>query len=622
MHFVPFRSRSELHKTPFGAVAAGQATALRVILPRHIRCTGVRLCWGAYDGGWEMEAPLVWDGMEGTHEEWWRCAVTITEPGLYRYRFLFDTEAGRGVIGDEGGGVGCIGQSNYWQLTVFAPAAKLPDWVAGGIMYQIFPDRFRAAEDTALSVTPGDRLLRGDWGGEPQWQPNARGNITQYDFFGGNLRGIAEKLPYLAELGVTCLYLNPIFLAQSNHRYDTADYRTIDPLLGTEKDFRALCENAKQLGIHILLDGVFSHTGADSIYFNKQHRYPGAGAYESRDSQYYPWYHFRAWPQDYASWWGIDILPELQESHPAVLEFFAGKDGIARHWLRAGASGWRLDVADELPDVFLDCFFAAVQSEDAEGYVLGEVWEDASRKWSHGGRRRFLLGGQMHSVMNYPLAEAVLRFAREGDAGGLADTVMGQLEHYPPHALRGLMNHIGTHDTARALNRLGAGEPEPGADRSAYAHRPLRAEQRERGLRRLRLCAALQFTLPGNPCIYYGDEAGLEGWMDPFNRGCYPWGREDAALLDWYRALGALRRGCDDFAGLDFSLLSAMLGCIAYRRGRYIVIANANAHAIAYDLPERYRSARLALGGLGQNEARIQLAGESAALLTLGDEEE
>ena len=607
MHFVPYRSRGALHKTPSGAVPAGEDVAFRVILPRHIGCRGVTLRWGDFDGSWETSAKFDWDGMEGEGEEWWRLRLCVREPGLYRYRFTFRTDAGEGLIGNIGRGIGCIGQSDWWQLTVYDPVARLPGWVSGGVLYQIFPDRFCSSQESA------------NWGAEPDWNPDAKGRITQYDFFGGDLKGIAQKLPYLAELGVSCVYLNPIFLAQSNHRYDTADYTRVDPLLGTEDDFRALCAGAREHDIRIILDGVFSHTGSDSVYFNKEHRYPGPGACESKDSPYYEWYRFRRWPEDYASWWGIDILPELNEDHPGVLDFFAGENGVVRRWLRAGASGWRLDVADELPDVFLDRLFAAVTEEDREAYVLGEVWEDASRKWSHGGRRRFLLGRQMHSVMNYPLAEAILRFSREGNADGLAEVILGQLEHYPPYALRGLMNHIGTHDTARAVNRLAAGEPAPGANRAAYAGKRLTPDQLAQGLRRLKLCAALQYTLPGNPCVYYGDEAGMQGWMDPFNRGCYPWGNENAALLDWYRALGRLRRSHAAFADISFELISAALGCVAYLRpsegGDVITIANANPHGICYELPGHLEGAGLLLGGEGKEGRKVWLAGESAAML-------
>jgi len=528
--------------------------------------------------------------MEGDHEEWWQCRLPLHEPGLYRYRFTYESDCGDGCIGDGGQGVGCIGQGGWFRLTVYDPATRLPEWVPGGVLYQIFPDRFRDSGKAKEGV-PGDRILRRDWDGAPQWNPDKRGRITRYDFFGGDLAGIQEKLGYLKGLGVTCVYLNPIFLARSNHRYDTADYYKIDPLLGDDADFAALCETAHALGTRIILDGVFSHTGADSDYFRQ--------ARASKASPYYEWYTFNEWPEDYACWWGIDILPELREDHPGVLAFFTGEGGVARHWLRRGADGWRIDVADELPDVFLDRLFEASMDENPRAYLLGEVWEDASRKWSHGGRRRFLLGGQMHSVMNYPLADAILRFAREAAAEQLAEVILSQLEHYPPCAVAGLMNHIGTHDTPRALTRL------------------LASSQLDVALRRLKLCAALQYTLPGNPCVYYGDEAGLRGAKDPFNRACYPWGREDEGLLAWYRALGALRtERREAFAGVDFRLLSAALGCIAYVRVNVVAIANANPHAIAYELPPDLRGARVLLGG-EMMDGKVTVPAEAAVILEL-----
>ena len=589
MHHVPYRSRSTIHKTPFGAVPARDEITFRVVLPRDMGCRGVRLCWGDYDGAWETSANFGWERMERDWEEWWACRLKIEEPGLYRYRFTYDSDGGGGVIGDEGGGVGCAGEGAYWQLTVYDKAFALPDWVPGGILYQIFPDRFYRDDNYELRITHyelSNRVLRLDWGGQPRWEPDERGRITQHDFFGGSLAGVREKIPYLQSLGVTCVYLNPIFLAQSNHRYDTADYLQIDPLLGDADDFRALCAGCHEAGIKIILDGVFSHTGADSVYFNQFGRFPGPGAYESRDSKYFAWFTFRHWPGDYASWWGIDILPELREDNEDVLDFFTGENGVVRHWLRQGADGWRLDVADELPDGFLDKVYRAALEEKNDAYILGEVWEDASRKFSHGGRRRFLLGAQMHSVMNYPLANAIISFAKEGCAERLAEVIMNQQEHYPPVAIHGLMNHIGTHDTTRVLTRLGFAEEE-----EAPARAPMRLSQSQYNLAsaKLKLCAALQYTLPGNPCVYYGDEAGVQGGMDPYNRACYPWGNEDAGLLAYYWKLGQLRKRHMAFSG-EFKLISAAMGCIAFVREKeddqVIVIANANPHGITYRLPD------------------------------------
>ncbi len=294
------------------------------------------------------------------------------------------------------------------------------------------------------------------------------------------------------------------------------------------------------MNIQVLIDGVFSHTGSDSVYFNREGRYESAGAYNSPESPYYPWYNFQNWPDQYESWWGFDTLPNVNETDESYNAFINGEDGIVRRWLRAGASGWRLDVADELPDLFIDKLSAAAKAEDSEALVLGEVWEDASNKAAYGVRRRYLLGGQLDSVMNYPFRDAIFAFLLGGDPKAFAEAVENIVENYPPQCLRLLMNHIGTHDTERALTVLG-GEPAGSRGREWQSGQTLNQRQRETGVARLKLAAMLQYLLPGVPCLYYGDEAGLEGYRDPFNRACYPWGREDKELLDWYRALGAMR---------------------------------------------------------------------------------
>ena len=406
-------------------------------------------------------------------------------------------------------------------------------------MYQIFPDRFYKSQQPKENI-PSGRTFHSDWSQQPVWAPNEQGVITNTDFFGGDLRGIQEKLPYLKELGVTCLYLNPIFESHSNHRYDTADYSKIDPLLGNEEDFRSLCAEAKKRGIRVLVDGVFSHTGSDSVYFNREGRYPTQGAYNSQQSPYYPWYTFRQWPQNYECWWNFETLPNVKETEPSFNEYINGENGIIRKWLRAGASGWRLDVADELPDQFLDNLAAAAKAESPDAVVLGEVWEDASNKTAYGVRRRYLLGGQLDTVMIYPFRDAIFAFLLGGDPRNFAESVESIVENYPPQCLRLLMNHIGTHDTERALTVLG-GEPAGNRGREWQAAQSLTPEQRDTALKRLRLASLIQYLLPGVPCLYYGDEAGMEGYRDPFCRGAYPWGREGKNLLQWYKGLGMLR---------------------------------------------------------------------------------
>lgn len=536
-----FDSRDLRYRAPFGAVAEYTAVTLRVCMPRHWCCRAATLLVDR-DGLPPYEQSMTWSGMEGEDSEWWTTTYTPTESGLHWYGFRVDVGMGSGFLTRQPDGTAVYSpdrDGTRWQLTCYQKGFETPDWLAGGILYQIFPDRFAASGQPKEGV-PADRIRHDSWDEPLVWQPDAQGRVWNNDFYGGDLKGIEQKLDYLQGLGVTCIYLNPIFESHSNHRYDTADYTRIDPLLGDEQDFRSLCAAAAQRGIRVMLDGVFSHTGSDSVYFNRERRYPGDGAYNSPHSPYSDWYHFRNWPNDYGSWWGFQTLPEVEELSPGFMNYINGEEGIVSRWLRAGASGWRLDVADELPDGFLDALRARVKATDPEAMVLGEVWEDASNKESYGHCRRYLLGRQLDSVMNYPFRDAILGFLLGGNGQDFSNQVYSVVENYPPQTLRLLMNHIGTHDTERALTLLG-GEPSYGRGRSWQAAQRMTADQRRLALRRMRLASLLQFALPGVPCIYYGDEAGVEGYKDPFNRHPYPWGREDADLLSWYRALGTAR---------------------------------------------------------------------------------
>ncbi|MCL2487386.1 MAG: glycoside hydrolase family 13 protein [Oscillospiraceae bacterium] len=564
-----FSSRDLFHRSPFGAVAADVPVHFKLRLPRSFGCSAAELavgCAGGEDSGGAFSG-MFWCG-EQDGEEFWECHYTPAVPDSYRYCFRLTTAAGVRWLSKTGDGSADMVEREdavrRWVLTVYDPAFTTPDWLAGGIIYQIFPDRFAASGKPKTGV-PIDRRLREDWGGQPQWQPDARGRIRNDDYFGGDLAGIAQRLDRLAELGITALYLNPIFEAHSNHRYDTADYEKIDPLLGDETDFRNLCEKAAALGIRVILDGVFSHTGADSKYFNRERRYQDPGAYHSPSSPYATWYHFNRWPGSYTGWWGFDTLPEVDEMAEGYQRYMLGEDGIVRQWLRAGASGWRLDVADELPDGFLDPLRTAVKAEKPGAVIIGEVWEDAATKTSYGHPRRYLLGGQLDSVMNYPFRDAVLDFLTDGGSAGFFDGIFEILEHYPTQVIRLLMNLLGTHDTERALTVLG-GEYAAGRGRKWQSEQKMTPEQRQRGLRRMKLAAALQYCLPGVPSVYYGDEAGAEGYRDPFNRGCYPWGKEDAGLLDWYRKLGQLRHSCPALREGKFSRVNAPEGVVAFLR--------------------------------------------------------
>lgn len=597
--YIPYNSRLEYHKSIFGAVKTDQTVTFRIILPRDFCCHAAKLVIKKAEADEYGYINMQWDCMEGVGEEWWKVDFTAEKAALYKYHFEYDTSWGTSRIYHAGNGLAAIkGDGEDWQLTVYDKDFHTPEWLRGGIIYQIFPDRF-ASSGTKKQNVPSDRVLRTDRDGDPYWIPTAEGKVLNNDYFGGDLNGIEQKLGYLKSLGVTCIYLNPIFEAQSNHRYDTADYEKIDSMLGTEKDFKSLCESAKKLGIRIMLDGVFSHTGDDSRYFNRYSRYDSLGAYQSKESPYYGWYKFNKWPDDYESWWGIEILPEVNEDNSDFIEYITGKNGIARKWLKLGASGWRLDVADELPDEFLDEFRKAVKEEKADGLVLGEVWEDASNKSSYGKLRRYLLGKQLDSVMNYPFAGAVIDFIRDANAELFASRVMSIVENYPKEVLDVLMNHLSTHDTMRAITAL-AGENCAYRDRKWQSTHSLDEREYHYGMKLLMAASAMQFALPGVPTIYYGDEAGMQGYKDPFNRRCYPWGKENGELVEWYKKLGKIRNENSVFKDGRFEILSAVAGCVAFSRKNddeaILVISNSNPHPITYYVKSEWCDAHDLLG--------------------------
>ena len=443
-----------------------------------------------------------------------------------------------------------------FQLTVYDAAAPTPDWFGRGVTYQIFPDRFCRLEPPEPKGMIGNRWVHENWNEPMAYQPED-GVITNRDFFGGSLKGILSRLDYLESLSVSTVYLNPIFEAASNHRYDTCDYCKIDPMLGTEQDFRLLCSEAAKRGIRVILDGVFNHTGNGSRYFNACGWYDSLGAAQSKDSPWYEWYDFTHWPDQYSSWWGIDTLPQVRESAPSYMDFIIqSADSVVRRWLRAGASGWRLDVADELPDAFIEALRNAAVEEKSDAIVIGEVWEDGSNKIAYGQRRRYLLGHETHGLMNYPFRVSAIAWLQGGDAAAFMETMETIREHYPPAAFYSSLNSLGTHDNPRILTLLGQSEDLSRHDRDWRAHYRLSHAERQRAVRRLKLASTLLYAFPGSPTVFYGDEAGLEGCEDPFNRGTFPWGHEDAVLLHHYRTLGRLRS----------TRLSLQKGAIEYLR--------------------------------------------------------
>ena len=533
---------------------------------------------------------MYWCGLNGDNEEWWDITLTIDSEGLYFYHFTYETPFGVGKIFLRNAGMGEFAPyGNEWQQTVYKKDYSTPDWVKGGIMYQIFPDRFNIGENPPQKY-PNDRIVHKSTLEQPLWKPNKKGKYLNNDYYGGTLKGIEEKLPYLKSLGVNILYLNPIFEAHSNHRYNTADYMKIDPMLGTEEDFKSLCKTADKLSIKVIFDGVFSHTGSDSIYFNREGRYDCEGFWNNPEGKYKDWFTFEE-NGKYKSWWGIDTLPETNEESSSFIEYITGENGVIQKWLSLGAYGVRLDVADELPDKFIDALTKTVKALNKDYLIIGEVWEDATNKISHGARRRYLLGDQLDSVMNYPFASAIITFMRYGVAESFMESVASICENYPPQALNCLMNHIGTHDTARIITKVinDSIEHKP---RNIQAEYKLTDTEYAKAKLLLKSATVLQYTLPGFPSIYYGDEAGVQGGSDPFNRSFFPWGKEDEELVEWYKHLGTIRKELDCLKEGTFTPYSAMLSCVAYIRrsknDKIFVIANRNYHAIDYNLPDEF----------------------------------
>jgi glycosidase len=480
-------------------------------------------------------------------------------------------------------------------LLVYKKGFETPSWFHGSVMYQIFVDRFYRGYGEVGARD--DVIMNEDWeNGIPQYVEHQGEPVKNNMFFGGNLWGVAEKLDYLKSLGVGVIYLNPIFKAYSNHKYDTGNYLEIDSMFGGKAAFDNLIKKADECGIKIILDGVFNHTGDNSIYFDKYGEYGGVGAYSNENSEYRNWYSFMGSRDRYDSWWGIKILPRLNHANEDCRRYFTGDNGVGAEYIKQGIAGWRLDVADELSDSFLDEFCATVKKQSGgEAIIIGEVWENATEKVAYGKRRKYLRGSQLDSVMNYPLRKGIMRFVLDGDAEFLSDILQSIYSTYPKTVCDSLMNILGTHDTERALTVFGKCDDETCDEAgSVLASRRLSGDDREKAVRKMKLATVIQFTVYGVPSVYYGDEAGLEGYRDPFCRMPYPWGREDGELVELYRMLGKMREeNRNIFAEGEFSVTYVDDAIIAYNRKyqneEICIVANAAGYAQNLILPGKWR---------------------------------
>ena len=617
-------------KSSLGAFACGEQIEIRMTLSRRFGALAVVLRI-ARDGGAERDITLERKKIDDV-TDLFSCTLDTRELcggsgcGLFYYEFLvlrgFDTlftttynnldfefsqSAGR-----------------RFRLLIHKEDYKTPERFGRGVMYQIFTDRFYRGECYAAKNIPlrEDARFNDDWdGGIPEYPAYPGAPLKNNTFFGGNLWGVAEKLDYLSSLGVTYIYLCPIFKAYSNHKYDTGNYTQIDEMFGGEEAFDNLIEKAREKGIGIILDGVFNHTGDDSLYFNKQKKYGDGGAYNDPTSQYVDWYKFRSYPNDYESWWGIDILPKLNPANDSCRTYFTGEGGIIEKYIKRGIAGWRLDVADELSDKFLDELRQRAKSSgDGEAVIIGEVWENAADKVAYGQRRRYFLGEQLDSVMNYPLKNAIVSFCLWNDAEMLYNTLTEIYASYPRCVSDKLMNLLGTHDTERIMTVLGREDDHAGEPTSALARMRLSDEERRAGVDRLKVAAALQFTAYGIPSVYYGDEVGLEGYGDPFCRMPMPWndmGNEyRREILEYYKMLGRMRLDEEAFAGGEFYILSHTESSIAYVRekndSKVIVIANMG-DSFTLELDENAKYKNIETGEIVSSH--VEVRGCSALLL-------
>lgn len=544
---VEHNSQNAYYRSPVGAAEAGTKVklGLRIQTKEAVNSVLLRL-WSEREGEKLVQLQSTDDPLSETR--YYQTRLNLPEEGcLIWYYFIISQDSGTSFYGngnDQLGGVGEVYDHvpPSFQLTVFNKGAKTPDWFKHSVMYQIFPDRFCRVGDKIIKKKGA--VYHACWSDDPSYykDPDTK-EIIAYDFFGGNLKGIESKLDYLEDLGISVIYLNPVFESESNHHYDTGDYHKIDPILGTNEDFRHLVDTAKEKGIRIILDGVFSHTGSNSRYFNRYGRYDTVGAFQSKESPYYEWYNFRNFPYEYECWWNFDTLPDVTETTPSYMDFIINKeDSVLHHWLGEGISGWRLDVIDELPAAFSQAFFKELKASNPEAVMIGEVWEDASNKVAYGQPREYLCGREMDSAMNYPFRQILLDFLMGQVDGAYSMRRFESLrENYPKENFYAMMNLIGSHDVQRVLTIFGEASYYEGMPAIVQSRSKLTKEQRALGIQRLKMAILWQMTYPGVPSIYYGDEVGMQGFKDPYNRRPYPWENGDTALRDIVRAMIHMR---------------------------------------------------------------------------------
>ncbi len=582
--FIEHNSQELFYRTPFGAVPSETEIELRIAvsgigIPHGVKCV---IC---KDGDVNDYIDMSYT-FTLCEKSIYSCKIIMPDKGsLMWYCFCIDHDGGCIWYGNNKdclGGIGSIYESEpvqKFQITVYDKSYITPEWFRKSVAYQIFPDRFYNGNDDGSFCGDRTDIIKRNWNDTPYHTPEQfGGEYLSNDFFGGNLKGIIKKLPYIKELGISVIYLNPIFKAYSNHRYDTGNYEEIDSTLGTEEDFKKLCHEAGKLGIKIILDGVFNHTGSNSKYFNKNGEYDSLGAYQSKDSPYRDWFCFGKTRDEYDCWWGMKTLPHTNEKSETFQKYIlSGKDAIIKKWLRLGASGWRLDVVDELPGFFVKMLRENVKEVSADNVIIGEVWEDASNKVSYSERREYFQGKELDSVMNYPLRNALIDAAlMRISTDTLNRRIMSLIENYPKQSLYSCLNMISGHDVERILTLMGGGAvPET---REKQADMYLDGEILRLAEKRTLAVVAMQMTLPGVPCVYYGDEIGMQGCADPFCRKTFDWNKAENDYSQQFKKWIELRNSSEVFTDGEFTPLYTIGNIYAFARytdnQKYVIIAS------------------------------------------------
>lgn len=492
-------------------------------------------------------------------------------------------------------------QFPYWSVTVYEKDFHVPNWARGKIMYHIMVDRFYRSDSYVPEKI--DNRITNNWGDMPRWCSDKKNEVCNNDFFMGNLKGIEEKIPYLKELGVQILYLSPICKSQSNHRYDTADYEVVDPYLGTNSSLQSLCNTLHENGMKIIIDAVFNHTGNDSKYFNQYNNYNTVGAYQSTESPYYDWYKKNK-NGDFEYWWGFKNLPVCDCNNINWQQYIYGENGVIDKWFELGIDGIRLDVADELTDEFIENIRIAVKRNKPDGFIIGEVWDNAITKEGYGKQRKYLLGKGLDSVMNYPFTNAILKYVRFGNYEYLKETLTTIYNQYPKEVINSLMNSISTHDITRAITTLvGDGIQNnkfnwiwdvPYSRQWQYKNDKLDFQIYNKGVQMMKIATTIQYFLPGNPCIYYGDEAGLYGYKDPFNRKCFMWDNIDNNLHTFFSELGKIKNQHDFLSDADFKEICLNENVFAFERfdehNRILIAVNRSEMDVPIDFMDSYKN--------------------------------